>query len=128
MLPELDTELAMLKMRLSPLMQVEELLMRRLSPPGETEPTHFAHSERPRNLIREVAINSAMQWKDKFTRLVLSETESFDSQQAIDWDNPNDPGILLHACADDMKRLWAHPTVALLLEKQNLRLEEMAGL
>jgi len=131
--PELDTELAMLKMRLSPLLQVEEILMRRLSPAGETEPTHFAslnnmpYSERSRNLIKEVAINSAMQWKEKFTRLVVNETESFDSEQLVDWDNPNDPGILLHACADDMKRLWTHPSVVDLLEKQNVRLEEMAG-
>ena len=132
-LPELNPELWMIKMRLSPLMQVEQALTRRLTPldSGETEPTHLDFSyERSKSVLRELAVNSATQWKSTFSRLlrVGSDGESFDSEDMVDWDDPNDPGLVLHTCSADMAKLWGDPTIHQLLEKQNIRLEEMAGL
>ncbi|KAJ7721957.1 guanine nucleotide binding protein, alpha subunit [Mycena maculata] len=133
--PVVEDDLLTLKMRLSPLIHIEEVLMQRLIPSGPdrsdaarlAQLTNIPYSERPRNVNREVAVNSAMQWKDTFTRLVTSDKDSFDSEKAIDWDDPNDPGVILHALAEDMKALWNHQTVQALLVRQNLRLQEAAG-
>lgn len=128
-LPELNPELWMIKMRLSQLLKVEHMLTRMLTPldSGESEPTPLV--ERSKSAIRELAVNSTAQWKSKFSRLLRSEFDgdSSDSEQGIDWDDPNDPGFLLHSCSADMAKLWGDPTIHQLLEKQNIRLEEMAG-
>ncbi|TFK39288.1 guanine nucleotide binding protein, alpha subunit [Crucibulum laeve] len=128
--PPLTPELLKLKLRLAPLLQVEEVLIRRLTPvgSGETEATQLvSYTERSKNYLKEVAVNSAAHWKDAFAKLVSSDTESFDSQHAIDFDDPNDPGIVLNACSEDMVKLWNDPLIQQLLEKQNLRMEEVAG-
>lgn len=51
-----------------------------------------------------------------------------ESSQDIDFDDPSDPGVILHACSDDMIRLWNDTTVKKLLSLQRIRLEDMAGL
>ncbi|KAL0570303.1 hypothetical protein V5O48_011667 [Marasmius crinis-equi] len=116
----LDPELLELRLRLNPLLQVEEKLARRFMVP-DLESHDKAHQN-----FREVAVNSTVAWKDVFSKLVPRRQSSNDSDY-IDWDDPTDPGRVLHECADDMKRLWRHPVVQELLDKQNLRLEEMAG-
>jgi hypothetical protein len=134
--PIVEQDLLELKMRLSPLIQIEEVLMQRLIPSGPDKSdaarlaqlTNIPYSEHPRNVNREVAVNSGTQWKTVFTRLVSSDKDSFDSEKAIDWEDPNDPGVVLHALAEDMKALWNHQTVQALLVRQNLRLQEAAGL
>ncbi|KAJ6486856.1 guanine nucleotide binding protein, alpha subunit [Mycena sanguinolenta] len=134
--PIVDDELATLKMRLSPLIRVEEVLMQRLIPIGPDKSdvarlaqlTNIPYSELPRNVNREVAVHSANPWKDVFKRLVGNDdNESFDSEKAIDWEDPTDAGVVLHALADDMKALWSNQTVQALLDRQNLRLQEAAG-
>ncbi|KAJ7757579.1 guanine nucleotide binding protein, alpha subunit [Mycena metata] len=118
-----DSELAHLKTRLSSLLDIEKKLLKRLSLPGSTE---WEPTERPmsrKRQSREIAVNSAVAWKGAFT----NGRESFDSDHLVDWDDPEDPGILLHARSEDMKRLWAHPTVQAILEKQSIRLQELAG-
>jgi guanine nucleotide-binding protein alpha-1 subunit len=133
-LPQLNPELWMVKLRLSPLLHVEQVLTRRLNPldSGETEPTYLgdlSYAERSRSAVTEFAVNATAQWKNKFSRLLRTEDgDIFDAEQAIDWDGPDDPDFLLHTCSADMTRLWGDPTIHQLLEKQNIRLEEMAGL
>jgi len=132
-LPQLNPELWTVKMRLAPLLQVEQVLARRLTPldSGESEPTQLdlSYAEPSRNVLRELAVNSTVQWKNAVSRLLKSESEGqdFDSEQDINWGDPNDPGLVLHACFADMAQLWGDPTIHKLLEKQNIRLEEMAG-
>jgi guanine nucleotide-binding protein subunit alpha len=130
-LPHLSPELQALQIRLLPLLQVEQMLTRRLTPlnSGEYEPTQLSHlpyTERSKLTIKELAVNSTAQWKNAFSRIV--RREGFDRDGVVDWDESDDPGLVLHSCSDDMVRLWADPTVHQLLDKQNLRLEEMAGL
>lgn len=128
--PELDPELLKLKARLQPVVTIEELLIRRLTEDsGETEATQLDTIQRSRIVLKEVAVNASLQWKGAFARhkLELSDRDSFDSATAVDWEDPNDPGIVLNACSEDIKKLWRHPTIQEMLLKQNLRLEEMAG-
>ncbi|KAG7091930.1 hypothetical protein E1B28_008322 [Marasmius oreades] len=115
----LDPELLELRLRLDPLWKVQEQLARRLM-------IHESQWKEGLHGGREVVVNSAVAWKDVFTKKMANKRESSDSGR-INWDDPTDPGRVLHECAEDMKRLWKHPLVQNLLEKQNLRLEEMAG-
>lgn len=125
----LDAELVSLKMRLTSLLDVEKDLMKRLSLPGsvEWEPTERPLTSSPRKRqSRELAVNSTVAWKGAFTR-PESGRNSCDTDHLVDWDDPADPGVLLHARSEDMKRLWEHPTVQAILEKQHIRLQELAG-
>ena len=133
-LPQLNPELWMVKMRLAPLLQVEQILARRLTPldSSESEPTqpNLSYTGPSRNVLRELAVNSTVQWKNAVSQLLKNESagEDLDSEHYVNWDDPNDPGLVLHDCFADMAQLWRDPTIHQLLEKQNIRLEEMAGL
>jgi guanine nucleotide-binding protein subunit alpha len=117
-------------MRLLPLLEVEEILTRRLAtledapstPRPQTLSTIFRR--RPGN---EVAVNSTVPWKSAFMR-DTSGRESFATEDAVDWEDPEDPGIVLYERAEDMRHLWEHPTVRAVLERQRIRLQESPGL
>lgn len=125
-------------MRLSPLQQVEEILLRRLRPAGSVEleatqlfpGTNLPYTTARARTTTEIVINSSAPWKNAFNRLLSSTTtrSSFEGSQDIDFDDPQDPGVILHACADDMIQLWNDQTVRDLLRVQKIRLEDMAGL
>lgn len=127
--PHIGPDLLKLKLRLSPLLQVEQFLTARLTPigSGESEATQLSS----RN-IKELAVNSTMQWKGAFARLMAGEKNSSDTASDDDYipdpNDPNDPGNILNACTADMISLWGNSVVQELLDIQNLRLEEMAGL
>jgi guanine nucleotide-binding protein alpha-1 subunit len=53
---------------------------------------------------------------------------SGEAGSAIDFDDPEDPSNVIHACKDDMLALWHDPTVRQVLHVGNVRLEEMPGL
>jgi guanine nucleotide-binding protein subunit alpha len=136
-LPKLTADHLKLKMRLSPLLQVEDVLVRKLTPSGASsysDGTHLApltnvpYAERSRRVRSEVVVNSASSWKGAFTKLMSNARGSFDSDRAIDWNDPEDPGVVLNACGEDMIQLWNDPVIKTLLEVQRLRLEDMAGL
>lgn len=133
---KLPPELLKLRMRLLPLQQVEEVLLRKMTPAGsaEFEATHLSpvtnlpYKLRTAGKFREIAINSTAQWKGAFGRLMATARASMDSAADIDFEDPNDPGVILHACAEDINQLWQDPTVKQLLKANRLRLESMAGL
>ncbi|PCH44939.1 G-alpha-domain-containing protein [Wolfiporia cocos MD-104 SS10] len=131
--PQLTAEHLKLKMRLSPLVQVEQSLVRKLTPPGsaEFEATHLAQATNVPYLERmrqkEVAVNSQFAWKGLFNKLLSESRSSVDSREGIDWDNPEDPGRILYACGEDMIRLWNDETIQALLKAKNLRLEDRSG-
>ncbi|KAF9254990.1 G-alpha-domain-containing protein [Marasmius fiardii PR-910] len=114
----LDPELLELRLRLIHVLKVEERLARQLR-------IHESQWKEGLHGGREVVVNSAVAWKDVFSKTLPHKRQS--SDEYINWDDPTDPGRVLHESAEDMKRLWKHPMVQDLLEKQNLRLEEMAG-
>ncbi|EAU82928.2 hypothetical protein CC1G_12358 [Coprinopsis cinerea okayama7 len=131
----IPTDLLKTKLRLTPLLAIEDILIRRLTPvgSGEIEATQLSsgktYTERTKHYIKEVAVNSANQWKDTFNRLVRVEAQrhSFESVDGIDWDDPNDPGRVLHECAEDMIKLWADPITQKVLQIQGIRMQDAAG-
>ncbi|KAH9926690.1 guanine nucleotide binding protein, alpha subunit [Fomitopsis serialis] len=120
--PPLTADHLKLKMRLSPLLQVEKALIRKLTPPGsaEFEATHLAQASNVSYMERlrqkEVAINSLFAWKGVFGRLMLDGRDSVESREGIDWDDP-----------EDMIRLWNDDTIRALLQVQGVRLEDQPG-
>lgn len=78
-------------MRLLPLLQVEEVLLRKLIPAGspDFEASRMAHiANVPTDNLKdkEVAVNTTFAWKNMFNRMV--GRSSLDSQ-SIDWDDPD---------------------------------------
>lgn len=131
-LPTLSPELLRLKMRLLPLQQVEEALLKKLNPNGayDIEATTLSTVTNNPTRNKELAVHSSSPWKGAFTRLLTGRpsTDGKDTEIDFDFDNPNDPGVILHACSEDMIRLWEDPTVKRLLKAQRIRLEDLAGL
>ncbi|KZP15914.1 G-alpha-domain-containing protein [Athelia psychrophila] len=125
--PPLTEEHLLLKMRLSPLSQVEASLVRQLTLSVPSDYDAPSSSKEPKGPEKEMYVSSSGQWKHIFSKLVNDTRNSFESQDIIDWNNPNDPGVILHACADDMKKLWQDPIIQQLLRVQKLRIEEVAG-
>ncbi|KAI0711310.1 G-protein alpha subunit [Earliella scabrosa] len=124
----LTAEHLKLKLRLAPLVQVEEALIRRLTPAGsgELEATQLraygSHADRARALEKEVAVNSQFAWKGVFNKML-----SRNSGDDADYNDPDDPSRILHACAEDMITLWSDPTIKAMLCSQGIRLEDMPG-
>ncbi|KAJ7735552.1 guanine nucleotide binding protein, alpha subunit [Mycena maculata] len=129
-----DTDLMTLRTRLLPLLQIEDVLVQRLANhgtqsvpdgPSPSDTSHIPMTARRRH-GKEVAVNSTVAWKSAFMRKPTGR-ESFDSQDVVDWDDPNDPGAVLHARREEMQRLWGHPMVRTILASQGIRLHESAG-
>ncbi|TFK98539.1 G-alpha-domain-containing protein [Pterulicium gracile] len=129
--PTLTPEHLKLKMRLSPLFQIEEVLINKLSPQTSTHlstMTNMPYTERAKQQLKELSVNSANPWKNTFNKLIPGASRSsFESAKQVDWNDPNDPGVVLHACSEDMQRLWTDPTIRAVLDNQKLRMEELAG-
>lgn len=123
-LPALTTEHLRIKQRLSPLLEIEKSMIRQLSPVSSRRKS----SGKSPFALNEVAVNSATTWKECFQKLIKHERDSFDSGTLVDWDDPNDPGRVLHACSEDMILLWSDAVIQELLTKLGLRLREQAGL
>ncbi|KAI0674434.1 G-alpha-domain-containing protein [Trametes maxima] len=130
--PPLTAEHLKLKLRLSPLVQVEETLIRKLTPAGsgEMEATQLlcmssggSHAERVRALDRELAVNSQFAWKGVFHKMIGRTSQDGEA----DAGDPDDPSLVLHACAEDMITLWDDPVIKALLRAQGIRLEDMPG-
>lgn len=132
--PNLSPDHLMLKMRLSPLQQVEETLLRKLTPGDSTErgATHLSPVTNllssDRNTPGELALNSLTPWKNAFSRLVSGTTRTSIDSQNVDFDDPNDPAVILSACKDDINALWTDPILKELLLAQKIQLQDMGGL
>ncbi|TBU43440.1 G-protein alpha subunit [Dichomitus squalens] len=125
--PPLTSEHLKLKLRLSPLIQVEEALIRKLTPEGSGEieatqlRTHGSRADRARALDKELAVNSHFAWKGVINRVL-----SRNSQDEEPYD-PDDPVHILHACAADMITLWNDSTIKKMLRAQGIHLEHLPG-
>lgn len=135
-LPPLTPELLGIKARLMPLIEVENNLVRRLMG-GAVDTSTARHGTAEQDNgpdhslkqgLKEVAINSAIPWKNAFNRLINNETrDSFDSAEGVDWDDPDDPWPLLNELAQDMSRLWNSPNIKQLLVKQKIKNDDLNG-
>ncbi|KAF8194777.1 guanine nucleotide binding protein, alpha subunit [Mycena galopus ATCC 62051] len=125
----IDADLLALRMRLLPLLEVHDVLTRRLATPDDTAGTARGPTLSTlfrRRAAKEATVHSSVPWKAAFMR-DGAERESFATQDAVDWDDPEDPGRSLHDRAEDLRRLWAHPTVHAALARQGIRLQESGG-
>ncbi|KAG2058237.1 G-alpha-domain-containing protein [Suillus hirtellus] len=123
--PPLNPEHLKLKMRLAPLLQVEVALIKKLIPNGHAQLSKLANPAQSLPIQQEISVNSSVGWKNTFSRLM--GRNSCDSADLIDWSDPDDPGVVLNACAEDMKRLWTDPIIRKLMDIEKMRPEEMAG-
>lgn len=115
-------------MRLAPLIQVEAALIRKLLPPDQVEGLTRSNLTGP-PFPQEISVNSSTAWKNAFNRLLRNNgRDSCDSIDLINWSDPDDPGVILHACSEDMIKLWRDPTIRRLMDIEKMRPEEMAGL
>lgn len=130
----IPAELLKLGQRLYPLLQLEEQLTRKLNPVTSEEfeatqlPSPGGNGSGSREGSKELAVLSTSSWKGAFGRLVGNGRDSTDSMVEVEWDDPNEPGKILHQCSEDMIKLWQDPFVQELLQKQKLRLQDLAGL
>ncbi|GJE86413.1 G-alpha-domain-containing protein [Phanerochaete sordida] len=131
-LPHLTPEHLKLRLRLMPLLQVEEVLIRKLTRAGNTEQeaTRLTQLTNMPDVIardKELAVNSHFVWKTMFSRIAGKRNSSEMDIDAIDWNDPEDAGRIIHACGEDMIMLWGDPVVHDVLAYQKLRLQEMPG-
>lgn len=130
--PTLTPEHLRLRMRLLPLQGVEEALLRKMSHAGSTEfePTRLPSltEDDPPRRRKEPAVHSSSQWKVAFGRLLNVARTSLSDESYVDFNDPDDPGVILNACSDDMKTLWNDPVIQELLQSMKIRMEDMAGL
>jgi guanine nucleotide-binding protein subunit alpha len=128
--PPLTPDHLKLKMRLAPLIQVEAALLRKLVPHAQVDFSNPTNNLTTFPFQQEVSVNSTGGWKGAFNRIVGNSSnsrDSCDSEDLINWSDPEDPGVILHACSDDMIKLWGDPTIRTLMEVEKMRPEEMAG-
>lgn len=128
-MPKLSDYHRTLRMRLLPLLHLEKSLLKRLDPSGED----FEATQLGTNWFtggKELFVRSTSNWKEKLSRLRKSNTETEKSGNGPieDFDDPDDPSNVIHACRDDMMALWHDPVVRQVLRIGGVRLEEMPGL
>ncbi|KAJ7618804.1 guanine nucleotide binding protein, alpha subunit [Roridomyces roridus] len=121
--PHPSAEVLELHARLLPLLQIEDILVKRLSSPvSDGRMATTSRLSGPRG--KEVAVNSAAGWKNAF---VGQTTWGHSTDGFGNWNDPEDPGPVLHASSMDMRRLWAHPIVRAILDARDVRLQESSG-
>ncbi|KAG6812553.1 hypothetical protein H0H92_002322 [Tricholoma furcatifolium] len=133
--PPLSPEHLKLKMRLLPIQQVEENLLRKMRPASHAE-LEQAHLSSVTNLPQasrrgvannELALNSLTPWKSAFNKLLASSNRGSLDSEEIDFDDPNDPGVILSACKDDIIALWTDAAIQEMLSAKKMRLQDMGG-
>jgi len=130
--PPVGPEQLKLKMKLSPLLRMEDALTQKLAPNAQhhikgESPDHVFDSasavpEAPAVPIRtELTVNSRSTWKSAFKKWTKGGVEE------IDFDDPTDPGRVLFACRDDITALWTDPVVRQILEIARVRPQDQGG-
>ena len=130
--PPLGPEQLKLKMKLSPLLRMEDVLIQKLAPnsqhhiKGESPDLVFNDAsnapDAPAVPIRtELTINSRSTWKSAFKKWTKGVED-------IDFDDPTDPGRVLFACKDDVMALWFDPIVRQILDIAKVRPQDQGGL
>ncbi|KAJ7676607.1 guanine nucleotide binding protein, alpha subunit [Mycena polygramma] len=125
----IDADLLGIRMRLLCLGDIEDKLACRLAATDDNSIRELSSGTTPlrRRTGAELALNSTVAWKSSF---IGEEPDrgNLEPEDGIHWENSDDPGVLLQERAEDMRRLWAHPTIHALLESKGIRLQEAAGL
>ncbi|KXN81891.1 Guanine nucleotide-binding protein alpha-4 subunit [Leucoagaricus sp. SymC.cos] len=119
-----------LKSRLSPIRHTEQLLISKLVPPNEDEPTHLGNGVIGGNALHwatgssstsrggngEVFVRPTTGWRGALARAGSIDAEGTDETQET-----------LNALCGDMIQLWQDPGVREVLKRRKIRLEEGSG-
>ncbi|CAE6504708.1 unnamed protein product [Rhizoctonia solani] len=125
-----------LRVRLSPLSQIADLIANRLAPenssPTASSPAEAASdwtsTANPHIPNSEISVLSSSRWKSALQKLHVacrSPRPSVDC--SIDFDNENDPGRLLVAFHDDLVDFCKTNSVWEMLKRRKVRVENMSG-
>lgn len=134
--PPLTPDHLKLRMRLLPLLQVEEILISRLTPGGSREIESRRIAALTNQIIpainrtapKEPAVSAGSSWKNAFTKMLSRSSLDGEADGTGNGDDNEDPGRILDACRDDMIQLWEDPVIRALLKAKKLRIEEFPGL
>ncbi|KAG9126216.1 hypothetical protein FRC07_004411 [Ceratobasidium sp. 392] len=132
-----STTFKTMRVRLSPLSQIADLIANKLSPesssptlsPLPAEPTSdwttTANSNVPSS---EISVLSSYGWKSALRKLHVGAPSPRPSvDYSIDFDNENDPGRLLVAFHDDLIGLCQNKAVWEMFKRRKVRIENISG-
>ncbi|KAB5595618.1 Guanine nucleotide-binding protein alpha-4 subunit [Ceratobasidium theobromae] len=128
-----------MRVRLSPLSQIADLITNKLSP--ESSPTASPSSAPPAEPgsdwtltanshipSSEISVLSSFSWKSALKRLhVASRSPRPSAEYSIDFDNENDPGRLLVAFHEDLLEFCRNKVVWEMLKRRKVRVENISG-
>ncbi|KII91302.1 hypothetical protein PLICRDRAFT_173177 [Plicaturopsis crispa FD-325 SS-3] len=135
----LPQELEMLKMRLLPLRHIEALLIAKLVPPNEDEPTQLCGSnDRSRRLQgstsydsssrnQEIFVRPGTGWKGMWAKEARKRTNRPSTVGSTGMESKDEPQEVLHQLRHDIETLWNDRYVREVLRRRKIRLEEFPG-
>ncbi|KAG8747643.1 hypothetical protein FRC10_000186 [Ceratobasidium sp. 414] len=130
-----STTFKTMRVRLSPLSQIADLIANKLSPEASspvlspTEPgSDWTSTANPAVPPSEISVLSSYGWKSALRKLNVGAVSPRPSlEYSIDFDNENDPGRLLVAFHDDLVELCHNKAVWEMLKRRKVRVENMSG-
>ncbi|KAG8978368.1 hypothetical protein FRC05_010613 [Tulasnella sp. 425] len=111
---------AEMKMRLSPVLHIESTLAKKLN--GGTDWPNSKDNNAAPQQPAEVSVRGQA-WKKAF-QSHRHHSAKATASDGIDWDDREDPGVILNACRNEMIALWNNPRVREVLRKQKILLED----
>lgn len=112
-----------IRMRLSPLLAVENSLNRKL----------FPENYNPES-VREISVRAGSNWKTMLSSMTSpkkaepSEQKKVAGKHSHGERSADDPTNILAACRDDIVALWGDPIIREVLQRHDIRLEDSPGL
>lgn len=138
-----------LRQKLQPLKHIEQLLIAKLVPPNEEEPTHFAA---PGNAYipgvqqgsyrnQEIFIRPGQGWRGALSRARVSNAGFSGNENGgtgsssrpmsagnTGLETQDEPQAVLHKLKKEMIQLWEDPLVGEVLRRKKIKLEQESGL
>lgn len=120
-----------IKLRLSPLLEIERGLIKNMglpyesfvSPPGSPS---FSSTPIP---DQEYFVRPNTSWMSNLLgRRSGGQSQVSQIRGSVDFDNRDDPGHIIVACGVDIIELWESPFVQAVLQQRNIRIEDEGGL
>lgn len=111
---------AEMKMRLSPVLHIESALVRKLN--GGTDWPNTKNGNASLQQPTEVSVRG-QGWKKAF-QSHRHQSAKANAGDGIDWDDREDPGVILNACRNEMMALWNNQRVRDVLKRQKILLED----
>ncbi|KZT51604.1 guanine nucleotide binding protein, alpha subunit [Calocera cornea HHB12733] len=121
---------AELKLKLSPLLQLESVLLNELGAPADfdsanvydrTSPLPGASGHKRDILVR-------MEWQERLAKSKAARgSRGPGLGDRVAFADPGDAGAIISACRPELQRLWDDPFVHAVMARRKLRLEESSG-